>query len=163
MIACRLFRCDLPRVFDWRNSLPIVRLFLSNLRHSRCYIYIYIFIIFITCQLSQSLRNNFVLFDPYRGPYQLLPLKARVDLGAMAIKGNPHSPKPYWNLTIRLFCVIPGHSLGESYPSAEKQSVYSTAPPDWAMIIMIKHFYISIVDLTSLMSSLIDLMMVHWN
>ena len=25
--ACRLFRCDLPRVFDWRNSLPIVRLF----------------------------------------------------------------------------------------------------------------------------------------
>ena len=28
----------------------------------------------------------------------------------------------------------PGHSLGRgSYPSAEKQSVYSTAPADWAM------------------------------
>ena len=27
MSACRLFRCDSPRVFDWRNSLPIVRLF----------------------------------------------------------------------------------------------------------------------------------------
>ena len=27
----------------------------------------------------------------------------------------------------------PGHSLGGSYPSAEKQSVYSTAPADWAM------------------------------
>ena len=26
----------------------------------------------------------------------------------------------------------PGHSLGESYPSAEVQSVYSTAPVDWA-------------------------------
>ena len=27
----------------------------------------------------------------------------------------------------------PGHSLGgRSYPSAEKQSVYSTAPADWA-------------------------------
>ena len=25
-----------------------------------------------------------------------------------------------------------GHSLGESYPSAEMQSVYSTAPADWA-------------------------------
>ena len=25
-----------------------------------------------------------------------------------------------------------GHLLGESYPSAEKQSVYSTAPADWA-------------------------------
>ena len=27
---------------------------------------------------------------------------------------------------------IPGYSFGESYPSAEKQSVYSTAPADWA-------------------------------
>ena len=26
-----------------------------------------------------------------------------------------------------------GHSLGESYPSAEVQSVYSTAPADWAI------------------------------
>ena len=26
----------------------------------------------------------------------------------------------------------PGHSLGEFYPSAEKQSVYSTTPSDWA-------------------------------
>ena len=25
----------------------------------------------------------------------------------------------------------PGHLLGKSYPSAEKQSVYSTAPVDW--------------------------------
>ena len=33
-------------------------------------------------------------------------------------------------------CLVsyPGHSLeGGSYPSAEKQSVYSTAPVDWAM------------------------------
>ena len=32
-------------------------------------------------------------------------------------------------------CLVsyPGHSLGGgSYPSAEKQSVYSTAPADWA-------------------------------
>ena len=31
-------------------------------------------------------------------------------------------------------CLVsyPGHMLGESYPSAEKQSVYSTAPADWA-------------------------------
>ena len=29
----------------------------------------------------------------------------------------------------------PGHSLEEkSYPSAEKQSVYSTAPADWASV-----------------------------
>ena len=32
----------------------------------------------------------------------------RVDLGVMAVKGTPHSPKlqHYWNLTIRLFSVI---------------------------------------------------------
>ena len=36
--------------------------------------------------------------------------------------------------TSPLDCLVsyPGHSLGESYPSAEKQSVYSTAPADWA-------------------------------
>ena len=32
-----------------------------------------------------------------------------------------------------LDCLVsyPGHSLGESYPSAEMQSVYSIAPADW--------------------------------
>ena len=31
-------------------------------------------------------------------------------------------------------CLVsyPGHLLEESYPSAEKQAVYSTAPVDWA-------------------------------
>ena len=30
-------------------------------------------------------------------------------------------------------CLVsyPGHLLGESYPSAEKQSAYSTVPVDW--------------------------------
>ena len=31
----------------------------------------------------------------------------------------------------------PGHSLGESYPSAEMQSVYSVAPADWARFYII--------------------------
>ena len=34
-----------------------------------------------------------VLFNPYIGPYQVLPLWARVDLGVMAMKGYPVSPK----------------------------------------------------------------------
>ena len=35
-------------------------------------------------------------------------------------------------------CLVsyPGHSWGWSYPSAEKQSVYSTAPADWAILAM---------------------------
>ena len=39
----------------------------------------------------------------------------------------------YWNLTMRLFSVTSRTLIGESYPSAEVQSVYSTAPADWAM------------------------------
>ena len=33
-------------------------------------------------------------------------------------------------------CLVsyPDHSLGESYPFAEIQSVYSTAPADWAIV-----------------------------
>ena len=34
-----------------------------------------------------------VLFNPYIGPYQVLPLRARVDLGAMAMKGYSAFPK----------------------------------------------------------------------
>ena len=41
-------------------------------------------------------------------PYQMLPLRTRVDLGAMTVMGTPHSPKfqHYWSLTITMFCVI---------------------------------------------------------
>ena len=34
-----------------------------------------------------------VLFNPQTGPYQLLPLRAKVDLGAMAMKGCSVFPK----------------------------------------------------------------------
>ena len=51
-------------------------------------------------------------------------------------RGTPHSPKLQhcWNLNIRLFSVISRTPVGRGfYPSAEKQSVYSTAPADWAI------------------------------
>ena len=49
--------------------------------------------------------------------------------------GTPHSSKlqHFWSLTVRLLSVISGHSLGDSYSSAKMQSVYSTAPADWAI------------------------------
>ena len=84
-----------------------------------------------------------VLFNQLIGPYQVLPRWARVDLGAMAMKGCFHSPKPrhYWNLTIRLFSVIPRTLIGGPYNSAEVKPVYSTAQADWAEknMITIKH------------------------
>ena len=33
-----------------------------------------------------SISMQFVLFNPYIGPYQVLPIRARVELGAMAMK-----------------------------------------------------------------------------
>ena len=50
------------------------------------------------------------------------------------------------------FVSYPGHSLGESYPSAEMQSVYSTVPNDWAteeieLVFPVRISFISQTDL----------------
>ena len=57
-----------------------------------------------------------------------------MDLGAMAMKGYSTFPQsPSITGTSPLDCLVSytGHSLGESYPSAEKQLLYSTAQTDW--------------------------------
>ena len=40
-----------------------------------------------------QLNDQTVLFDPQIGPFQVLPLRARVDLGVMAIKRYSTFPK----------------------------------------------------------------------
>ena len=57
----------------------------------------------------------------------------------MAMKGCSAFSKPqhYWSLTIRLFSDVPECLLRwGSYPSAAMQSVYSTAPVDWAGLML---------------------------
>ena len=44
-------------------------------------------------QFSLAYVHCLVLFNPQIGPYQVLPLRARVDRGAMAIKGYSAFPK----------------------------------------------------------------------
>ena len=63
-------------------------------------------------------RNSFVLHDPWIGPYQVLPLLARVNLRHFIFKAP-------------LLLDTYHHIVGVFYPSAETQSVYSTAPADW--------------------------------
>ena len=66
----------------------------------------------------------------------MLPLRARVDLGAMATKGysafskDPASLKPHHQI---VYCHIQDTHWrgGVSYFSAVVQSVYSIAPSDW--------------------------------
>ena len=62
-----------------------------------------------------SRNHNLVLFNPLIGLCQVLPLLARVDLGAMAMKGYSAFPKS------------PARTL-----VAEVQLVYSTVEADWA-------------------------------
>ena len=44
-------------------------------------------------QFSLAQEHSLVLFDPYIGPYQVLPLWARVDLGVMTMKGYSTFPQ----------------------------------------------------------------------
>ena len=61
----------------------------------------------------------------------VLPLRDRVDPGAMAMQGYSGF---LWRLTIRWLNVISRTLIWESYPFSQMHSVYSTSPADWACI-----------------------------
>ena len=65
----------------------------------------------------------------------MLPLWSRVDPWVMTIKVYSAFPKaPALLEPHQQIVSYPGHSLGgESYPTAEVQSEYPTAPADWAI------------------------------
>ena len=47
-----------------------------------------------TVLIQFNINMQLVLFNPSIGPYPVLPLEARVDLGAIAMRGGtPHFPK----------------------------------------------------------------------
>ena len=68
-------------------------------------------------------------------------LWARVNFRAMAMKGYSTFPKAsaLLDLNTRLFSVISRTFVGYrgSYPSAKKQSMYSTALANWAILVLI--------------------------
>ena len=98
-------------------------------------------ILFLTIQFSIShlfafsLKCRTVLFNPLIGPYQVLPLWATINLKAITMKGCSAFSKasallePHHQIVLVSY---PGYSLKESYLSGEMQSVYSSAPADWA-------------------------------
>ena len=69
------------------------------------------------------------------GPLQVPPLRIKVYLEVLAMKGTPHYSKlQNWNLIIRWFMSNSGHSLGLVYSSAGMQSAYFIAPAYWVSI-----------------------------
>ena len=78
----------------------------------------------------------------------MLLLRTRVDLGVMAIEEYSAFSKVPTLLEnyCQIFASYPGYSLGESYPSAEMQSEYSTAPANWASFILKRISYLGYVS-----------------
>ena len=53
-----------------------------------------------------------VLFDNYIGLYQVLPLQAKINLGAIVMNEYSTKLQHYWSLTVRLFNVISRPLIG---------------------------------------------------
>ena len=74
-----------------------------------------------------------VLFNPQIGPLSGATTPGQSGPGSNDYEGVLRIPQSLCTAgTSPSDCLVshPGHSLGGSYPSAEKQSVYSTAPAD---------------------------------
>ena len=81
----------------------------------------------------KSRNHSLVLFNPSMGPLSGATTPGQSELGSNGNEGVLHIPQSSSITgTLPSDCLVsyPGHSLGGSYPSAEKQSVYSTAPAD---------------------------------
>ena len=93
------------------------------------YLYQFNLVYVIICTL---LKCQTVLLDPQIGPFLLLLLRVRGDLGVMTMKRYSTFPNlQVRSLTIRLFNDISRKLVGGgSYFSAEMQLVYTTAPTD---------------------------------
>ena len=74
-------------------------------------------------------------------PYLVLPLRARLELGTMAMKRYSTFPKAPALLKLHHQIVLcpTRNSLEESYPSAKIQSMYSAAPLVWGVLFFYRY------------------------
>ena len=104
---------------------------------------IFLFLIFQFCMsfVCTQLKCQTILFDSWIESFQVLLFRAKVNLGVMAMKRYSTFPKAQALLELhwRLFCVISRTIIGESYPFAKIQLVYSTTPADWAYFCWVYH------------------------
>ena len=73
-----------------------------------------------------------VLFNQYIGPYQVLPFQARVDLGAMAMKGYSAFPKVPASLEPHhqiVYCHIQETHWGRGLTPLQRCSWCTLQPP----------------------------------
>ena len=78
---------------------------------------------------APSLNVKQFCFNSYIGPYQVLPLQIKVDVGTITMKECSTFLKAS---ALRSLTSYPVHLFWEVYSSAETQSVYSTDPANRA-------------------------------
>ena len=92
--------------------------------------------ILFTQTIQFSISMPLVLFNPQIGPLSGATTPGQSGPGSDGNKGIlriPQSSSTAGTSPSDCLVLYPGHSLRwGSYPSAEKPSVYSTAPADWA-------------------------------
>ena len=103
--------------------------------------------------MQKAINSNlrFVLFNPMIGPLSGATTPGQNGPESDGNKGVFCIPQSSSiTETSQSDCLVsyPGHSLGGFYPSAEVQSVYSTAPTDWAIYIYNHCVYIYIYNIT---------------
>ena len=90
-------------------------------------------------QKTVNSNHGLVLFNPLIGPLSGATTPGQSGPGTDGNEGVLYIPQSssITGTSPSDLASYPGHSLGEgSYPSAEKKSVYSTAPANWATDIL---------------------------
>ena len=100
--------------------------------------------LFQAIQFSQTIQFSIsmplLLFNPQIGPLSGATTPSESEPGSNGNKGVLRIPQSSSITgTSPSDCLVsyPGHSLRGSYPSTEAQSVYSTAPIDWAIFCLV--------------------------
>ena len=112
-------------------------------------------------QFNLGLVHSSVLFDSLIRPYQVLPLRPRMDLGAMAMRRYSAFTKApalenYWNLNIRLSNVIARRFIWGVFPFCRESVGVFSCPSrlgkeiQWVClkIVSIREEYINLTDST---------------
>ena len=81
-----------------------------------------------------SRNHSLVLFDPKIGSLSGATTLGQSGPGSEVNEGVLQIPQSS-SITIRLLSIISSTLVEVSYPCAERQSVYSTAPDDWANLV----------------------------
>ena len=123
------------KLFSFVNKVKWLLVLLcitNNLVKHQLFIYTQLIVKTVLFQkIKLGKGHSLGLFDPKIGPYQVLPLRDRVNLGAMVMKGYSVMPKSLALLqSHHQINAISWTPMGVSYSSVEKYSVYSTAPAD---------------------------------